>query len=46
MPAANQKMDVRGASVYQFEGGKIKHKVDYLDWATVLRQLTPKPAKP
>ena len=46
MPAANQKMDVRGASVYQFEGGKIKHKVDYLDWATVQRQLTPKPAKP
>lgn len=46
MPAANQQMDVRGASVYQFEGGKIKHKVDYLDWATVQRQLSPKPAKP
>jgi steroid delta-isomerase-like uncharacterized protein len=46
MPAANKRMDVRGASIYRFEGGKIKHKVDYLDWATVMRQLSATPAKP
>ena len=32
-------MDVLGASIYEFEGGKIKRKVDYWDFATALRQL-------
>jgi steroid delta-isomerase-like uncharacterized protein len=45
IPAANKQMDVRGASIYEFEGGKIKHKVDYLDFATVQRQLSAAPAK-
>ena len=46
IPAANGRMDVRGTSIYQFEGGKIKRKVDYWDSATVLRQLGAMPAKP
>jgi steroid delta-isomerase-like uncharacterized protein len=45
IPAANGHMDVRGTSVYQFEGGKITRKVDYWDSATVLRQLGATPAK-
>jgi steroid delta-isomerase-like uncharacterized protein len=44
MPASNKRMDVRGASLYQFEGGKIKRKIDYYDWATVLKQLGFMPA--
>jgi steroid delta-isomerase-like uncharacterized protein len=39
VPAANKRMDVMGASIYEFEGGKIKRKVDYWDVATALRQL-------
>ena len=46
IPAANKRMDVRGTSIYQFEGGKIKRKADYWDSATVLRQLGAAPAKP
>ena len=45
IPAANKRMDVRGASIYEFEGGKIKRKVDYWDFATALRQLGAMPAK-
>jgi steroid delta-isomerase-like uncharacterized protein len=39
IPASNKQMDVLGASIYEFEGGKIKRKVDYWDFATALRQL-------
>jgi steroid delta-isomerase-like uncharacterized protein len=45
MPASNKTMDVRGASIYEFEGGKIKHKIDYWDLSTMLRQLGFMPAK-
>jgi len=45
IPAANKRMDVYGASIYEFEGGKIKRKVDYWDVATALRQLGAMPAK-
>ena len=45
MPASNKTMDVRGASIYEFEGGKIKHKIDYWDISTMLRQLGFMPAK-
>ena len=39
IPASNKKMDLRGASLYEFEGGKIKHKIDFWDLGTLLRQL-------
>jgi steroid delta-isomerase-like uncharacterized protein len=45
IPAANKQMDVLGASIYEFEGGKIKRKVDYWDFATALRQLGALPVK-
>ena len=45
MPASNKTMDVRGASIYEFEGGKIKHKIDYWDLSTMLRQLGFMPTK-
>jgi steroid delta-isomerase-like uncharacterized protein len=45
IPASNKKMDVLGASIYEFEGGKIKRKVDYWDFATALRQLGVLPAQ-
>ena len=45
IPAAGKQMDVVGASIYEFEGGKIKRKVDYWDFATALRQLGAMPAK-
>lgn len=46
IPAANKRMDVLGASIYEFENGKIKRKVDYWDVATAMRQLGVLPAKP
>ena len=45
IPASNKKMDLRGASIYEFEGGKIKHKIDFWDLGTLLRQLGVTPAK-
>jgi steroid delta-isomerase-like uncharacterized protein len=45
MPASNKTMDVRGASIYEFQGGKIKHKIDYWDLSTMLRQLGFMPVK-
>lgn len=45
MPASNKSMDVQGASIYEFEGAKIKHKIDYWDLSTMLRQLGFMPAK-
>jgi steroid delta-isomerase-like uncharacterized protein len=45
IPAANKQMDLFGASIYEFEGGKIKRKVDYWDFATALRQLGALPVK-
>jgi steroid delta-isomerase-like uncharacterized protein len=46
MPASNRKMEMRGASIYEFEAGRIKHKIDFWDMNTLLRQLgfaAPKP---
>jgi steroid delta-isomerase-like uncharacterized protein len=45
MPASNKQMDLRGVSIYEFEGGKIKRKIDYWDMATMLKQLGFMPAK-
>jgi steroid delta-isomerase-like uncharacterized protein len=45
IPAAGKQMDVLGASIYEFEDGKIKRKVDYWDFATALRQLGVLPGK-
>lgn len=45
MPASNKSMDFRGASIYEFQGGKIKHKIDFWDLSTMLRQLGFMPAK-
>jgi steroid delta-isomerase-like uncharacterized protein len=45
IPAAGKRMDVLGASIYEFEGSKIKRKVDYWDFATALRQLGAMPQK-
>lgn len=40
MPASNKQMDLRGVSIYEFEGGKIKRKIDYWDMATLVKQLS------
>jgi len=45
MPASNKLMDLHGVSIYEFEGGKIKHKTDYWDLATMLKQLGFMPVK-
>ena len=45
MPASNKQMDLRGVSIYEFEGGKIKRKIDYWDMATMLKQLGFMPTK-
>jgi steroid delta-isomerase-like uncharacterized protein len=45
IPSTNGRMDVLGASIYEFEGGKIKRKVSYWDFATALRQLGVLPAQ-
>lgn len=45
MPASNKQMDLRGVSIYDFEGGKIKRQIDYWDMATLLKQLGFMPTK-
>lgn len=40
IPASNKQMDLRGVSIYEFEGGKIKRKIDYWDMATLVKQLS------
>jgi steroid delta-isomerase-like uncharacterized protein len=45
IPATGKRMDLLGASIYEFEDGKIKRKVDYWDFATALRQLGAMPQK-
>jgi steroid delta-isomerase-like uncharacterized protein len=44
MPASNKVMSVRGATVYEFQGDKIKRNSDYWDIATMLKQLGFMPA--
>lgn len=44
MPASHKRMDLRGVSVYEFDGDRIKRKVDYWDLATLLKQLGFMPA--
>jgi steroid delta-isomerase-like uncharacterized protein len=39
MPATGKRVDVRGASVFEFAGDKIRRCSDYWDKATLLRQL-------
>lgn len=39
MPATGKPWQVRGASVMELAGGKIKRCTDYWDFATVMRQL-------
>jgi steroid delta-isomerase-like uncharacterized protein len=39
MPATGKHVDVRGASVFEFAGDKIRRCSDYWDMATFLRQL-------
>jgi len=39
MPATGKRVDVRGASVFEFAGDKIRRVSDYWDMATFLKQL-------
>ncbi|HLZ68622.1 MAG TPA: ester cyclase [Dehalococcoidia bacterium] len=39
MPASGKQFRVRGASVMELAGGKVKRCTDYWDFATVMRQL-------
>jgi steroid delta-isomerase-like uncharacterized protein len=45
IPSQGKSMDLRGISIYEFEGGKIKRTKDYWDSAALLRQLGVIPAK-
>jgi steroid delta-isomerase-like uncharacterized protein len=38
-PATGQRVEVRGASIFEFVGGKIRRCSDYWDMATYLKQL-------
>ena len=44
MPATGKRVEVRGASVFEFAGRKIRRCSDYWDMATFLRQLGVLPA--
>ena len=44
MPATNKRVEVRGASAFDFRGGKIRRCADYWDMATLLKQLGLMPA--
>jgi steroid delta-isomerase-like uncharacterized protein len=44
MPATGKRVEVRGASVLEFNGGKIRRCSDYWDMATFLRQIGMMPA--
>jgi steroid delta-isomerase-like uncharacterized protein len=39
MPATNKRIEVRGASVFDFAGDKIRRCSDYWDMVTFLKQL-------
>jgi steroid delta-isomerase-like uncharacterized protein len=39
MPATGRRVDVRGASVFEFAGRRIRRCSDYWDMVTLLRQL-------
>ena len=39
MPASHKRMSVRGASVFELQGGKIRRNSDYWDNLTFLKQL-------
>jgi steroid delta-isomerase-like uncharacterized protein len=39
MPATGKRVEVRGASVFEFAGDKIRRCSDYWDMATLLKQL-------
>jgi steroid delta-isomerase-like uncharacterized protein/uncharacterized protein (TIGR02118 family) len=39
MPASGKRMQVRGSSTFEFDGGKIRRCSDYWDMATLLKQL-------
>ena len=39
MPATGQRVEVRGASIFEFVGDKIRRCSDYWDMATYLKQL-------
>jgi steroid delta-isomerase-like uncharacterized protein len=39
MPRTGRSIEVRGASVFEFDGGRIRRCSDYWDMATFLRQL-------
>jgi steroid delta-isomerase-like uncharacterized protein len=40
MPATHKRVEVRGASVFEFAGGKIRRCSDYWDMATYLKKLS------
>src|SRR5262249_43371452 len=44
MPARGKRIDVRGASILEFDGNKIRRCSDYWDMATFLKQLGFMPA--
>jgi steroid delta-isomerase-like uncharacterized protein len=39
MPATGRRVDLRGASIFEFNGDKIRRCSDYWDMATFLKQL-------
>jgi steroid delta-isomerase-like uncharacterized protein len=39
MPATGKRVDVRGASIFEFAGNKIRRCSDYWDIATLLKQV-------
>lgn len=39
MPATGRRVEVRGASAFEFRGDKIRRCTDYWDMATLLKQL-------
>jgi steroid delta-isomerase-like uncharacterized protein len=44
LPATGRRVEVRGASIFEFAGGKIRRCRDYPDMATFLKQLGLLPA--
>jgi len=46
IPATGKAFSVRGATVYQFHGGKIRRETDYYNLVTILQQVGLMPAQP
>jgi steroid delta-isomerase-like uncharacterized protein len=44
MPATNKHIEVRGASIFEFQGDKVRRCSDYWDMVTFLKQLGLMPA--